>query len=87
MVLELMPRTGWHKGAAVQWINSQLGNGNVLAICLGDDSSDEEAFAVLPDAITIKVGARGPTHAKYQLKDPTAVHEFLTLLAIADTSK
>jgi trehalose 6-phosphate phosphatase len=91
MVLEIMPRTGWHKGAAVRWINSQLdgqlGDGNVLAICMGDDSSDEEAFAVLPDAITIKVGARGPTHAKYQLKDPTAVHEFLTLLAIMDASK
>lgn len=81
MVLEIMPRTGWHKGAAVRWINSQLGDGEILAICMGDDSSDEEAFAALPDAVTIKVGVRGPTHARYQLKDPVAVHEFLTLLA------
>jgi trehalose 6-phosphate phosphatase len=87
MVLEIMPRTGWHKGEAVRWINNQLGNGNVLAICLGDDSSDEEAFAVLPDAVTIKVGARGPTHARYQLRDPAAVHEFLTLLANHQASR
>lgn len=79
-VFEIVPRTNWHKGAAVQWINRQLGNGEVLPIYLGDDSSDEDAFSVLPDAITVKVGRPAVTSARYRLPDPAAVHEFLAWL-------
>jgi len=85
-VLELMPRTAWDKGAAVRWIVEKLGDPKTLAVCLGDDSSDEHAFAALPDAITVKVGTAGPTHALYRLKDPAAVHEFLRLFPPALTS-
>jgi trehalose 6-phosphate phosphatase len=89
-VFEIMPRTGWHKGAAVRWINNQLGrsdtaaSGALLSVCLGDDSSDEEAFGALPDAITIRVGAASATRARYQLPDPAAVHQFLRCLAVPD---
>jgi trehalose 6-phosphate phosphatase len=84
-VFEIMPRTGWHKGAAVQWVNSHL-QGEVLSVYLGDDTTDEEAFRVLPDAITIKVGG-AVTCARYQLPNPTAVHEFLLWLAVHEGSR
>jgi trehalose 6-phosphate phosphatase len=80
-VLEIVPCTGWHKGAAVNWINSHLAETPALSIYLGDDTSDEDAFSILPDAITIKVGLAGVTCARYQLPDPAAVHEFLLWLA------
>jgi trehalose-phosphatase len=81
-VFEILPRTGWHKGAAVRWINGQLGEGRILSIYLGDDTTDEDAFSVLPDAITIKVGSVPVTCARYRLPDPTAVQEFLLWLSI-----
>ena len=89
-VFEVMPHINWHKGAAVRWINGQLTAGtdashSLLSVCLGDDTSDEEAFAALPDAITIKVGDGLRSRARYQLKDPAAVHEFLRRLATQDT--
>ena len=52
-----------------------------MTVYLGDDASDEDAFAVLPDAVTIKVGAAVATCARYQLSGPSAVHEFLLWLA------
>jgi len=81
-VFEIAPRTGWNKGAAVRWINRNLGGDPALTIYLGDDTSDEDAFRVLDDAITIKVGSVLATSARYRLPDPTAVHQFLLWLAI-----
>jgi trehalose-phosphatase len=80
-VLEIVPRTDWHKGAAVHWINSHLAETPALTIYLGDDTTDEDAFSVLPDSITIKVGLAAATCARYQLPDPASVHEFLLWLA------
>jgi trehalose 6-phosphate phosphatase len=85
-VFEILPRTNWHKGAAVRWINSQLGEKPAFSIYLGDDTTDEDAFGVLPDAITIKVGPAPVTSvARYQLPDPAAVHEFLLWLAMQES--
>jgi len=80
-IFDIVPRTSWHKGAAVEWINRHLGKKELLTVYLGDDASDEDAFSVLPDAITIKVGAPAATCARYRLCDPAAVHEFLLWLA------
>jgi trehalose 6-phosphate phosphatase len=83
-VFEIMPRSGWHKGMAVCWINRQLSQQHgeeILSIYVGDDTSDEDAFSVMPDAITIKVGNAPLTLASYQLPDPKSVHEFLLWLA------
>ena len=76
-VLEILPRTAWHKGAAVQWILGQLGIEGMLAVYLGDDSTDEDAFAVLTDAITVRVGGPPETCARYRVPDPAAVYDFL----------
>jgi trehalose 6-phosphate phosphatase len=82
-LFDIVPRTNWHKGTAVQWINSHLGVEEVLTVYLGDDVTDEDAFAVLPDAVTIKVGPGPLTSARYRLPGPAAVHEFLFWLAHA----
>jgi trehalose-phosphatase len=86
-VFEILPRTDWHKGAAVRWINQHLGQEDALVIYLGDDTSDEDAFSVLPEAITIRVGAVPVTCARYQLPDPAAVYEFLLWLASQEQTR
>ena len=81
-IWEIRPRVSWHKGHAVVWTMQQLGIGaSSLAFFLGDDRTDEDAFAALPDGITVKVGSPGtPTEARYWLPDPDAVRAFLVWL-------
>ena len=82
-VWEIRPRVAWHKGNAMVWTIRQLGNSaNRLTFFVGDDRTDEDAFASLPDGVTVKVGSPGvPTQARYLLADPDAVHSFLGWLA------
>ena len=64
---------GLNKGIIVQGL---LGPGDV-ALAIGDDRTDEDMFAALPeDAITVRVG-RSSSMAKYYLPDPTAVRALL----------
>ncbi len=49
-------------------------------IYLGDDTTDEEAFASLPGAITVRVGPHGKSSASYHLADPGEVEMFLAWL-------
>jgi trehalose-phosphatase len=79
-VLEIVPRTAWHKGAATQWIISHLGADGLLPIYLGDDNSDEDAFAVLRDAVTVRVGGPLASCANYGVPGPQEVHQFLQWL-------
>lgn len=79
-VFEIVPRTGWHKGAAVQWILSHLSTDGLLPIYLGDDNSDEDAFAVLKDGVTVRVGGPLATCAQYNVPGPAEVYRFLIWL-------
>jgi trehalose 6-phosphate phosphatase len=81
MVLEIVPRTDWHKGAAVGWINSRLAKPGARSIYIGDDRTDEHAFARMTDEITIRVGRSAGTSARYFVKDPAQVHAFLEWLS------
>jgi trehalose-phosphatase len=81
MVLEIVPRTDWHKGAAVGWINTRLAMPGARSIYIGDDRTDEDAFALMTDEITIRVGRSAATSARYFVKDPARVHAFLEWLS------
>jgi trehalose-phosphatase len=80
LVYEIRPRVAWNKGTAVGWIKEQLGKPDALVIYLGDDRTDEDAFAVLGEDITVKVGDGSATAARYQLAGPAEVRRFLEWL-------
>jgi len=50
-----------------------------LAVYIGDDQTDEDAFRLLPpESVTIRVGpATMPTAARYRVEDPSEVLRFL----------
>ena len=81
--LDIVPRTGWHKGWAVNWINERLGLQDALCIYFGDGRTDEDAFGNLPRAMTFKVGENSASRAKYRVQSPAEVREFLQWLAIS----
>ncbi|HEV7826607.1 MAG TPA: trehalose-phosphatase [Mycobacteriales bacterium] len=67
------------KGTALDLLRSQIGATGVLFV--GDDLTDEKAFAVLRDSdVGVKVGP-GETLARYRVADPEAVAALLELLA------
>jgi trehalose 6-phosphate synthase/phosphatase len=70
---------GINKGtAALDWL-SKRGSDFVLAI--GDDSTDEDLFSVLPDsAVSIQVGFAS-THARYNLRTADEAMDLLKSLA------
>lgn len=73
-VVELRPR-GTSKGVAVRRVAA--GHPERTPVYLGDDVTDEDAFAALgDDAVTVKVGA-GPTVARFRLPDVDAVVAYL----------
>ena len=49
-----------------------------LAIVIGDDRTDEDAFPVLADAVTIHVGPDNSTSARYCVRDQGDVVSFLS---------
>jgi trehalose 6-phosphate phosphatase len=80
MVVEVRPRVDWHKGCAVKWIRTNILPSYSLPIYMGDDTTDEDAFGVLPEGITVKVGQPGSTRAQYWLPDVPEVGQFLARL-------
>ena len=67
----------------MRWALEQLGDDPWhLVFFLGDDRTDEDAFASLPGTVTVKIGhPETPTLARYSLPDPNSVHAFLRWLA------
>ena len=79
-VWEIRPRVPWDKGKAVteilQWIGCDQGS---LAIYVGDDRTDEDAFRELRKrgGLSFKVGYQGKTEALGRISDVDAVWRFL----------
>ena len=88
MVFDVRPRVNWTKGTAATWIRSQLAKPDALSIYVGDDATDEDAFAALPDGITVKVGG-GPseTAAAFQVENTDEVWRFLDWLKMTLTRR
>lgn len=80
-ILELRPHIDWDKGKAVLWLLRalDLDAPDVLPLYLGDDDTDEDAFAALRDrGIGILVADESrPTQARYVLRDPGEVRLLL----------
>jgi trehalose-6-phosphatase len=49
---------------------------------VGDDVTDERAFAAVPHGLTIRVGRKLLTRARYLLRDPEEVKLFLQELEV-----
>ena len=81
-VFELRPDVSWGKGSAVAWLIDALGLDPGAAVFIGDDETDEHAFALLNGCgvpIVVEPGDR-PTNACYRVRDPGEVTEVLDLL-------
>jgi alpha,alpha-trehalase len=92
-VFEIRPKIDWDKGKAVLWLLEALHlNGpEVLPIYVGDDVTDEDAFAALKGrGIGVLVtDVQRSSAADYSLRDTEEVRQFLqklTALASASTS-
>ncbi|MEM7529793.1 MAG: trehalose-phosphatase, partial [Pseudomonadota bacterium] len=87
MVIELRPRIDWDKGKAVLWLSEAVGldRRTALPICVGDDTTDEDAFAAVRNhGLGIVVAEKPrPTAAHYRLPDTGSVIRFLQTLATA----
>jgi trehalose-phosphatase len=77
MVYDVRPRVYWNKGSAIHWIKERLGKPDALIIYMGDDTTDEDAFAALADGITVKIGGPRETAAQYHVDGPPEVRCFL----------
>lgn len=80
-VLEIRPNVDWDKGRAVEWIADRLGCDPGARVFIGDDETDEDAFAACRQGITIRVGHPDtPTAARY-VATPVDVRRFLAVVA------
>jgi trehalose 6-phosphate phosphatase len=81
-VLEIRPNIAWNKGYAARWILQQLGGNETEAICLGDDSTDEDMFHEFRSGITVTIGDRNQSSAQYWLTE-SDVPRFFSLVRVA----
>lgn len=84
-VYEIKPFVMWDKGKVVLWLLARqqfvVGQDKIIPIYIGDDFTDEDAFKALSkNGLTIFVGESRVSAAKYYLKDPVEVLEFLRYL-------
>ena len=79
-VWEVLPRQIMGKGAAIRDAVRRV-RSPYLPIYVGDDTTDEPAFALLDRGITVKVGGSGrETRARYWLASPAEVRGFIERL-------
>ena len=90
MIFEIQPGLDWNKGSAVLWLLDTLGldGPDVVPVYIGDDITDEDAFAVIKSSgIGFFVNSREETDpgrataADYAVEDPAEVGLLLRFLA------
>jgi trehalose-phosphatase len=79
-IWEVLPEVDWDKGRAVRWILSRSAEPDALPIYIGDDVSDEQAFAALPEGITVTACDAAASLARYSVPGPEGVLAFLRWL-------
>lgn len=86
-VLEIHPVSHWGKGAAVRWLQRFVPR-HTLIFYVGDDVSDEDAFRVLRESgMTVYVGRRKGTHARFGLAGQPQMTLLLDRLLALTTPK
>jgi len=78
-IWEIYPMDIGSKGKTAKELLRQI-PGRKLAIYAGDDTTDETAFALLRNGVTIRVGKFKETKAKFFLRNPAEVLKFLRKL-------
>ncbi|EOD08355.1 hypothetical protein EMIHUDRAFT_78477 [Emiliania huxleyi CCMP1516] len=96
-VIEVRPQIHWHKGKAMGWLikcmcemlglpsGADSRKATAMPIFIGDDVSDEDAFAELrggrgiPIVVRAEAPLRRSTAAELWLRDPQQVAEFLAM--------
>jgi len=81
-VWELRPSIEWDKGKALLWLVRKLRAKQALVIYIGDDLTDEDAFRALNGigGLSILVGRRKASLARYYLKGTSDTQKFLTAI-------
>lgn len=78
-VWEVRPKRNWGKGDAVRTIRARFRHD--YPIVLGDDETDEDMFrAVGAGGLTVRVGRKRLSQARYYLKSQSEVADFLRTL-------
>jgi trehalose 6-phosphate phosphatase len=75
-VWEVLPKEIPGKSSIVAEVLGELAAGTA-AVYIGDDGTDEPAFAVLANGITVRVGHGANTRARYCVRTPADVLRFL----------
>jgi trehalose-phosphatase len=78
-IWEVYPKDMGNKGLAAKDLLQQI-PGRKLVIYAGDDTTDETAFALLRNGVTIRVGKFRETKANFFLRSPGEVLTFLEKL-------
>jgi len=78
-VWEVLPREIRGKGENLRNLIA-LQPTDALAIFVGDDMADEDAFRVLGNALTVRVGSPRRSGARFRLDSPKEVRQFLQRL-------
>lgn len=76
-VWEIRPTLKWNKGYAIRRL---LGSkvGEWIPVFVGDDTTDEEGFKSLgPEALTVRVGYKKDSYARFRLKNQRQVAAML----------
>lgn len=83
-VFEVRPPIDWDKGKAVEELTRLCAlKSKPLKIYIGDDQTDEDAFGVLlPEDISIRVGYKKGSAARYFCRGSSEVVTFLKKLAV-----
>ena len=80
-VVEFRPDIPWNKGHALKRLLKGLGLPAAATLYMGDDVTDEDAFAVLNGlGTTLHVGENPDTLARLRLRDPQDTADFLAWL-------